>query len=89
MICSTVQCIPERGTERKRANYPPSDVGSRKRADRKIITSKNLGCSLHMLERQLPPEWGELEAQVNSYQRNKTKSLLSDKSSWVLITEVF
>lgn len=89
MICSTVQCIPERGTERKRADYPHSDVESRKGASRKIITSKNLGCSLHMFERQHHSDWGELEAQVNSCWRNKTKTLLSDKISQVLIPEVF
>lgn len=89
MICSTARCIPERGAERKRANYPHSDVESRKRAGRKIITSKNLGCSLHMFERQHHPKRGELEAQVNSGWRNEAKSLLSDKISWVLIAEVF
>lgn len=64
-MCSTV-CIPKRGTERKRANYRPSDVESRKRAGRNIITTNNLGHFLHMFERWRPPEWGVHETQVTS-----------------------
>jgi len=84
MICSTV-CIPKRGAERKRANYHPSDVESRKRADRNIITSNNLGCFLHVSERRCPREWGLHETQVTSCLRIRP----ADKFSWVPDSTIF